>query len=39
MNNSVAAYAPKSKTYSLTDSLLVRIVIAAGIQILGYHGF
>ena len=39
MNNSVAAYAPKSKTYSLTDSLLVRIGIAAGIQILGYHSF
>ena len=39
MNNSVAAYAPKSKTYSLTDSLLVRIAIASGVQILGYEKF
>ena len=36
MNNSVASYAPKSKTYSLTDSLKCRIAIAAGIQICGY---
>ena len=39
MNNSVAAYAPKSKTYSLIYSLLICIVVAAGIQILGYQGF
>jgi len=29
----------KSKTYSLTDSLLVRIAIASGVQILGYEKF
>ena len=39
MNNSVAAYAPKSKTYSLADSLLVRIAVTTGIQILGYQSF
>ena len=39
MNNSVASYAPKSKIYSLTDSLLVRIAIAAGVQIRGYEQF
>ena len=39
MNNSVASYGPKFKTYSLADSLLVRIAIAAGVQIQGYEKF
>ena len=39
MNNSVASYVPKSKTYQLTNSLLVRIAIAAGVQIRGYEQF
>ena len=39
LNNSVAAYAPKSRTYSLTNSLLCRVSIAAGISILGYEMF
>ena len=37
MNTSVASYAPKNKTYSLTDSLQCRVAIAAGVQILGYE--
>ena len=39
LNNSVAAYAPKSKTCSLTNSLQCRVAIAASIQILGYENF
>ena len=39
LNNSVAAYAPKSRTYSLTNSLLCRVSIVAGVQILGYASF
>ena len=38
MNQSVASYAPKGKTYSLTDSLDTHVCIAGGIQILGYVG-
>ena len=33
LNNSVAAYAPKSKTYSMTSSLECRVGLAAGVQI------
>ena len=36
MNNSVASYAPKSKTFSLSNSLECRVAIAAGVQICGY---
>ena len=36
---SVASFAPKSKTYSKTESLDSRVAIAAGIQILGYEIF
>ena len=39
MNNSVASYALKSKTYPLTNSLLVRIATAAGVHIRGYEEF
>ena len=39
LNNSVAAYAPKSRVYSLTNSLLCRISIVAGVQTLGYEVF
>ena len=39
LNNSVATYAPKSKTYSLTNSLHCRVSIAAGLQIIGYEAF
>ena len=39
LNNSVASYAPKSRTYSLTNSLLCRVSIVAGIQIQGYEVF
>ena len=36
MNQSVASYAPKTKTYSTTTSLLCRVHIAAAVQILGH---
>ena len=39
LNKSVATYAPKHKTFSLTESLTTRVAIAAGTQILGYHDF
>lgn len=39
MNTSVALYAPKNKTYSTIKSLDDRVVIAAGIQILGSTDF
>ena len=39
MNQSVAAYAPKGKTFSLTDSLDTRVSIAGSIQIVGYFKF
>ena len=39
MNQSVAAYAPKGKTFSLTESLDTRVAIAGGIQIVGYETF
>ena len=39
MNQSVAAYAPKGKTFSLTSSLDTCVAIAAGIQVLGYLQF
>ena len=39
MNQSVAAYAPKGKTFSLTDSLDTRVLIAGSIQIVGYFTF
>ena len=36
MNQSVASYAPKNKTYSKSTSLLVRVNIAAAVQIIGH---
>ena len=39
MNHSVAAFAPKGKTFSKTESLDTRVAIAACIQILGYTEF
>ena len=39
MNNSVAAYAPKTKNFSGTLSLKTRVSIAAGVLALGYFGF
>ena len=39
MNNSVASYANKGKHYGGTSSLLTRVYIAAGIQLVGYHHF
>ena len=39
MNNSVASFAPKGKTFDKTESLDARVVIVAGIQILGYELF
>ena len=36
MNASVAAYAPKNKTYGFTDSINARVAIAAAVQIVGY---
>ena len=33
MNTSVAALAPKNKTYSMSDSLATRVAIAAGCQV------
>ena len=39
MNNSVASYANKGKHYGGTSSLLTRVYISAGIQLVGYHHF
>ena len=39
MNNSVAAYAAKGKNYAGTSSLLTRVHVAAGVQLVGYHHF
>ena len=39
MNQSVAAYAPKGRTYSLTSSLDTCVAIAGGTQIVGYLSF
>ena len=39
MNQSVASYAPKGRTYSLTGSLDTRVAIAAGTQVVGYFKF
>jgi len=39
MNNSVQAYAPKTKNFSGTISLRTRVGIAAGILALGYEAF
>ena len=39
LNKSVATYAPKYKTFSLTDSLPTKVAIAAGTHILEYHDF
>ena len=39
MNTSVAAFAPKGKTYSLTASLDTRVAIAGAIQVVGYFNF
>ena len=39
INQSVAAYVPKGKIYSLTNSLDTRVCIAGSIQILGYLTF
>ena len=37
MNASVAAYAPKNKTYGFTESIDARVAIAAATQIVGYY--
>jgi hypothetical protein len=37
MNQSVSAFAPKGRTYSLTASLDCRVALAAGTQIVGYE--
>ena len=39
INNSVASYANKGKHYSGTSSLITRVLIAAGIHLVGYHHF
>ena len=39
MNTSVAALAPKNKTYSMSESLRTRVAIAAGCQIVGFAKF
>ena len=39
MNISVSAFAPKGKTYSMTNSLLTRVSIDAGISIAGHKKF
>ena len=39
MNNSISSYAPKTKTFCRTMSLLTRVGIAAAIQALGYLKF
>jgi hypothetical protein len=38
-NKSVAKYAPKDRTYSMTMSLTTRVGIAAGVSILGWKGY
>ena len=37
MNRSVAKYVPKGTNYCSTTSLITRVYIAAGIQLVGYH--
>ena len=39
LNNSVALYAPKSKTYLLNNSLHYQVLIAPGIKILRFEMF
>ena len=39
MNISASAFAPKVKTYSMTNSLITRVSIAAGILIAGHEQF
>ena len=39
MNTSVSTFAPKGDPYSLTNSLLTRVSIAAGISIAGHKQF
>ena len=39
MNNSIASYAQKGLQFSGTWSLVTRVMIAAGIQLVGYHSF
>ena len=39
LNTSVSSYAPKVKHYSATDSLLGRVSIAVGCQVVGYAAF
>ena len=39
LNNSVNAYAPKGRTYSLTASLDTRVAIVGGVQVVGYYYF
>ena len=39
MNTSVFSLAPKHNTYSMTNSLLTRVSIAAGLQIAGHEKF
>ena len=37
MNQSVSSYAPKTKTYSKTNSLDARVALAAAIEVTGYR--
>ena len=39
LNTSVAAIAPKNKTYSMTNSLLARVSITVGVLIAGHEKF
>ena len=39
LNMSVSSYVPKVKHYSGTDSLLARVSIVAGCQVVGYAAF
>ena len=39
LNNSISSYAPKTKTFCRTMSLLTRVGIAAAVQGLGYSAF
>ena len=39
MNQSISSFAPKGKTYLCTESLDMRVMIAAGVQILEYELF
>ena len=39
LNNSVASYAPKNKSFCRTTSLKTRVGIASAVMVLGYEGF